>query len=38
MILPDVLEKGLRIVFCGTAVGDRSAKRRCYYAGRGNKF
>ncbi len=38
MILPDVLEKGLKIVFCGTAVGDQSAKRGCYYAGPGNQF
>ncbi|HLD96511.1 MAG TPA: mismatch-specific DNA-glycosylase [Patescibacteria group bacterium] len=38
MILPDVLEVGLRIVFCGTAVGERSAKRGCYYAGPGNQF
>ena len=38
MILPDVLGAGLRIVFCGTAVGEKSAKRRCYYAGPGNQF
>lgn len=38
MILPDVLESGLDIVFCGTAVGGRSAKTYCYYAGPGNQF
>ena len=37
-ILPDVLKKGLSLVFCGTAVGNRSANIRAYYAGRGNKF
>ena len=37
-ILPDVLETGLKVVFCGTAVGTQSAKARCYYAGQGNKF
>ena len=38
MILPDVLQGGLRVVFCGTAVGTRSAKVRAYYAGPGNSF
>lgn len=38
MVLDDVLERGLRVVFCGTAVGNRSAARRAYYAGPGNKF
>ncbi len=37
-MLPDVLTRGLKIVFCGTAVGDRSAKRHYYYAGPGNQF
>jgi len=37
-VLPDVLEKDLKVVFCGTAVGDRSAARKAYYAGIGNKF
>src|SRR5437879_2830613 len=37
-VLPDVLARGLDVVFCGTAVGDSSAKRRAYYAGRGNQF
>ena len=38
MILPDVLQGGLRVVFCGTAVGARSAEVRAYYAGPGNSF
>jgi len=37
-ILPDVLEPGLRVVFCGTQAGAVSARRRAYYAGPGNKF
>lgn len=37
-ILPDVLKKGLDLVFCGTAVRNKSANVRAYYAGRGNKF
>lgn len=36
--LPDLLGPGLRVVFCGTAAGAASAKRRAYYAGPGNKF
>jgi TDG/mug DNA glycosylase family protein len=37
-VLPDVLTPGLIIVFCGSAVGTRSAQRRAYYAGPGNAF
>jgi double-stranded uracil-DNA glycosylase len=37
-ILPDVLQPHLKIVFCGTAVGARSAKIGAYYAGPGNRF
>jgi len=37
-ILPDVLQPNLRIVFCGMAAGNRSAKLSAYYAGIGNKF
>jgi double-stranded uracil-DNA glycosylase len=33
-----VLAPGLRIVFCGTAAGTESARRRCYYAHPQNKF
>ncbi len=37
-VLPDILTTGLKVVFCGTAVGERSAARGHYYAGRGNDF
>lgn len=37
-ILPDVLEPGLGLVFCGTAAGTRSARERAYYAHPGNLF
>lgn len=37
-MLPDVLKNNLLIVFCGTAVGDTSARLGQYYAGPGNKF
>lgn len=37
-ILPDVLKPNLKIVFCGTAAGTRSAQAKCYYAMPGNKF
>jgi TDG/mug DNA glycosylase family protein len=37
-VLHDVLEPGLRVVFCGTAAGTASAKARAYYAGPGNAF
>jgi double-stranded uracil-DNA glycosylase len=37
-ILPDVLQPGLRLVFCGTAAGKRSAKEGAYYAHPGNLF
>lgn len=36
--LPDILAPNLRVVFCGTAVGERSAQRGHYYAGPGNDF
>jgi TDG/mug DNA glycosylase family protein len=36
--LPDVLKTGLKIVFCGTAAGEESARRQSYYAGQGNRF
>ena len=38
VILPDLLQPGLKVVFCGSAVGDRSAQRQAYYAGPGNRF
>lgn len=37
-ILPDVLEPGLRLVFCGTAPSRRSAAEGAYYAHPGNHF
>ncbi len=37
-VLPDVLAPGLAVVFCGSAVGTASARRRAYYAGPGNAF
>lgn len=38
MILPDLLEPNLNIVFCGTAPGTVSAQRGAYYANAGNAF
>ena len=38
MIIRDVLEPGLRVVFCGTALGEASARAGAYYAGPGNAF
>lgn len=37
-ILPDVLQPGLALVFCGTAAGRRSAEQGAYYAHPGNLF
>ncbi len=37
-ILPDVLERGLITVFCGSAVGHTSARLGAYYARSGNRF
>lgn len=37
-ILPDVLQAGLTLVFCGTAAGKRSAAEGAYYAHPGNLF
>lgn len=37
-ILPDVLDTGLAVVFCGTAAGTRSARDGAYYAHPGNMF
>lgn len=38
VVLPDVLEPGLSVVFCGTAPSSESARRRAYYAHPGNRF
>jgi TDG/mug DNA glycosylase family protein len=37
-MLDDLLQPNLRVVFCGTAAGHRSAALKQYYAGRGNRF
>jgi TDG/mug DNA glycosylase family protein len=37
-VLTDLVAPGMAVVFCGTAVGHRSAERKAYYAGRGNRF
>ena len=37
-ILPDILEPGLSVVFCGSAAGAVSAAKGAYYAGPGNGF
>jgi TDG/mug DNA glycosylase family protein len=37
-VLPDVLQQGLALVFCGTAAGKRSATEGAYYAHPGNLF
>ncbi|WP_243039492.1 mismatch-specific DNA-glycosylase [Dyella sedimenti] len=37
-ILPDLLQPGLSLVFCGTAAGRRSAAEKAYYAHPGNLF
>ena len=37
-ILPDLLQPGLALVFCGTAAGRRSATEGAYYAHPGNLF
>ena len=36
--LPDQLQPHLRLVFVGTAAGQRSADMGHYYAGPGNRF
>lgn len=37
-VLPDRLKPGLKLVFCGTAAGRKSAETRTYYAHAQNKF
>src|SRR5688572_23539741 len=37
-LLPDVLQPGLKVVFCGTAAGRVSAETKAYYAHSHNKF
>ena len=38
MILPDLLNYNLNIIFCGTAASKKSKRLNAYYAGPGNKF
>jgi TDG/mug DNA glycosylase family protein len=38
VILADAIRPGLRVVFCGTALGTVAARKRAYYAGPGNAF
>ena len=38
MILPDLLDYNLNIVFCGMAASKKSRQVNAYYAGPGNKF
>lgn len=37
-LIPDLLEPGLKLVFCGTALGRKSAEARAYYANPTNLF
>ncbi|MHC1480304.1 mismatch-specific DNA-glycosylase [Frateuria aurantia] len=37
-VLPDLLEPGLKLIFCGTAPSRRSAAEHAYYAHPGNRF
>lgn len=37
-LVPDVLEPGLKLVFCGTALGQQSAMHKAYYANPSNLF
>lgn len=37
-VLKDSLQPRLAVVFCGTAVGSKSAREQAYYAGVGNAF
>ena len=37
-LVPDVLQPGLKAVFCGTAMGRKSAEQKAYYANPGNFF
>lgn len=38
MVLPDILANDLKVVFCGTAPGNVSAREGAYYANNSNKF
>lgn len=36
--VPDIFDHGLKVVFCGTALGYQSAAQKAYYANPGNFF
>lgn len=38
MLLADAVRPGLRVLFCGTALGTVAFQKRAYYAGPGNAF
>ena len=38
MILPDLLDYNLNIIFCGMAASKKSKQVKAYYTGPGNKF
>src|SRR5690349_16612620 len=38
MKLPDILDKNLKLVFCGTAASNLSAEKSAYYAHPQNQF
>lgn len=37
-VLPDLVSEGLKVIFCGTAAGERSANLAQFYVGPGNRF
>jgi TDG/mug DNA glycosylase family protein len=37
-LVPDILQPGLKVVFCGTALGHESYRQKAYYANPGNQF
>lgn len=37
-LVPDLLAPGLKLVFCGTAPSEVSARKKAYYANPGNQF
>jgi len=38
IMLPDVLGPNMKIIFCGTAVSNKSVKEKAYYSERNNRF
>ena len=37
-VLLDLIEPGLKTLFCGSAASSTSARQKAYYAGPGNRF